>query len=293
MVDISRRSLIEQGCKFSLFLTAASMGHAELANAQAPVVIKKVLKVGVANELPYSFLDTQGVLSGQSVEVLEAAFANSSVDRMDGVLTEFAALIPGLIARRFDVVCTGMFIRPARCAQIAFGHIDSMGRIGMIVPTDNPKKLTGFEDFRKNSDLRLAFIRGSIVDGYARAQKVPESQWVILPDFTTLLAAIKGGRADAAMGGYIILSSTLQKVNDPGLQMAPDFVQIEVNGRPAIDYAAMGFHKDDNVLRETYNKGLDELIQSGRLIEINKKWGIPSALTATADTPKPEEVCRG
>lgn len=292
-MKINRRQFLGHGAALSV-MAAGAGGHVIAVAAQtSSSAIPKTLKVGVANELPYSFLDPQGVLSGQSFDVLRGALADAGVEKFDGLLTDFVALIPGLNAKRFDVVCTGMFIRPARCEQIAFGNVDSMGRIGMIVPTGNPKKLTGFGDFIKNPNLRLAYIRGSVVDNYAKVEKVPEAQLVVLPDFTTLLAAINGGRADAAMGGYIILSATLKKVNDPGLQLADNYVDVVVNGKPAIDYAAMGFRKEDNALREAYNKGLAKLIQSGKLIEVNGKWGIPASLTATAATPKPEEICRG
>jgi polar amino acid transport system substrate-binding protein len=289
----NRRIFLERGAALAAIATGLA-GRASPAVAQpASASIPKTLRVGVANELPYSFLDSQGVLSGQSFEVLRAALADAGVEKFDGLLTDFVALIPGLNAKRFDVVCTGMFIRPARCEQIAFGNIDSMGRMGMIVPTGNPKKLSGFADFVKNPELRLSYIRGSVVEGYAKAAKVPEAQLVVLPDFTTLLAALKGGRADAAMGGYIILNATLKKVNDPGLQLLDKFVDVVVNGKPAVDYAAMGFRKEDNALREAYNRGLAKLIASGKLVEINERWGIPASLTATASTPKPEEICKG
>ena len=290
-MTMNRRRFLGQCSAFGL--VGSGLVSITSAIAQTASTIPKVLKVGVANELPYSFLDPQGVLSGQSFEVLRGALGDAGVEKFEGLLTDFVALIPGLNARRFDVVCTGMFIRPARCEQIAFGDIDSMGRIGLIVPAGNPKKLTGFADFLRNPNLRLAYIRGSVVDNYAKAEKVPESQLVVLPDFTTLLAAIKGDRADAAMGGYIILSATLKKVNDPALMLSDKYVDVVVNGKPVIDYAAMGFRKEDNALREAYNRGLAKLIASGKLIEINKKWGIPESLTATAATPRPEEICRG
>ena len=287
MNHLTRRTFLKHGASVAVFTTGVLAG---VRPAQAE--IKKIVKVGVANELPYSFLDAQGNLSGQSVEVLRGALEGSGIEKMDGILTDFSALIPGLIAKRFDIVCTGMFIRPARCEAIAFGNVDSMGRVGLIVPMGNPKKLRGFDDFVKNPDLRIAFVRGSVVETYARAVHVPEAQWVVLPDFTTLIAAIKAGRADAAFGGYLSLSSTLKKVNEPALQMGDNFVDVVVNGKPAIDYAAIGFRKEDTDLIAAYNKGLAAMIQSGKLAEINARWGIPAALTATAATPTPAEICR-
>jgi polar amino acid transport system substrate-binding protein len=292
MTLANRRTFLKHSAGAGLALWTSSFGFLGSVTS-AHSEIKKVVKVGVANELPYSFLDSKGVLTGQSVDVLNACLEGSGIEKMEGVLTEFAALIPGLVAKRFDIVCTGMFIRPARCQQIAFGNPDSMGRVGAIVPVGNPKKISGFDDFLKNPDLKLAYIRGSIVDTYAKAAKVPEAQLLVLPDFTTLVAAIKGGRAHAAFGGWLILNATLQKVNEPSLQMAEGFVDVIINGKPVIDYAAMGFRKGDTDLLATYNAGLTKIIKSGKLLEINAKWGIPAGLTATADTASPAQICQG
>src|SRR6218665_22009 len=42
------------------------------------------------------------------------------VKKVDGVLTEGGALIPGLRAGRFDVIAAGMYVTPGRCKQVAF-----------------------------------------------------------------------------------------------------------------------------------------------------------------------------
>ena len=47
-------------------------------------------------------------------------FAKLGVKKVDAVLTEWGALIPGLKAGRFDVIAAGMYITPERCKQVAF-----------------------------------------------------------------------------------------------------------------------------------------------------------------------------
>jgi polar amino acid transport system substrate-binding protein len=55
----------------------------------------------------------------------------------------------------------------------------------------------------------------------------------------------------------------------------------------------MGFRKEDVALREAYNAGLAKLLASGELAAINKKYGLPEALSPNASTPSTEELCKG
>src|SRR5690606_5379021 len=177
----------------------------------------------------------------------------------DATLTEFGALIPGLAARRFDVICTGLFVRPQRCGLIAFANPDSISREGFVVAKGNPLGLHSLGDVAKNPKARIGFIRGSVDEEYVKAAGIAQSNWVVLPDAPTLLSAVKGGRADAVISSLVIIASTMKAMNDPGVQLVDDFIDPVVDGKPAIDYAAMGFHKDSNALREAYNAGLAKL----------------------------------
>lgn len=107
-----------------------------------------------------------------------------------------------------------------------------------------------------------------------------------------MIAAIKGGRADVAVGSAVIFGPTLQKMNEPGVELRTDFAPPEVAGHPAVEYAAMGFRKSDAALREMYNAGLARLVVSGELASINEKWGLPRALTPTAELPPSERLCK-
>lgn len=70
--------------------------------------------IGFANEKPYAYQTVEGELTGEAVEVARAVLENLGIGEMRGVLTEFGSLIPGLQAKRFDMVTAGMFITPDR-----------------------------------------------------------------------------------------------------------------------------------------------------------------------------------
>ena len=64
---------------------------------------EKVVTVGFIIEPPYNFA-LNGQLTGGYPEALKAFFKTQAPDiQMLGVLTEFSALIPGLVAKRFDI----------------------------------------------------------------------------------------------------------------------------------------------------------------------------------------------
>ena len=74
------------------------------------------IRVGFANEAPFGFATPDGELTGEAPEVAKAVLAKMGINEVDGVLTEFGSLIPGLKAGRFDIIAAGMFVNPARCA---------------------------------------------------------------------------------------------------------------------------------------------------------------------------------
>jgi polar amino acid transport system substrate-binding protein len=281
---ISRRSLLAAGAGLAALSAVPTIGRA--------AGLKKTITIGMSNQLPYAFLDDKGVLTGQSPDVLRAALKGSGVDNIEPVAAEFGALIPGLLAKRFDVICTGLYIRPARCELIAYGNPDSMSRESMVVKAGNPLKIKSLEDVKKNPDVKMAILRGGVEETYAKAAGIPESQWVVLPDIVPTLAAVQSGRADVAFNSLVILYPTLAKMANSGLEMVSDFVDPVVDGKPAIDYAAMGFRKDDTDLIAAYNAGLAKLVASGELATINKKYDLPESLTPTASTPTSAALCK-
>lgn len=251
----------------------------------------KSLRVGIANQLPYAFFE-DGKLIGQSPEVLRAALRGTSVENIEGVVSEFSSLIPSLLANRIDVVCTGLFVRPERCKVVAFGNPDSMSRAGLLVQAGNPHGVTGLDDI-KNKGLRLSFIRGSVEEAHLREAGFPESQWLILPDVSTLIAAVKAGRTDVGFLSLVMLGGALQRMNEPAVEMIQNFKPAAGANRPRVDYCAMGFRPADNALREMYNAGLAKIVASGELAEINAKWGLPKALSPTTETPLIDALCTG
>jgi polar amino acid transport system substrate-binding protein len=122
---------------------------------------EKLITFGFANEPPYTIAALENV-TGQDPEVLKAIMKGFGVEHFNGVLAEFSGMIPGLVAKRFDVISAGMVIRPARCKQVAFGNPSVVVQQGLAVKKGNPLKIHSLKDIAANPKARIGILQGSV-----------------------------------------------------------------------------------------------------------------------------------
>ena len=71
-----------------------------------------VITVGIAGEVPYSYLDENGDPAGATVALAERIFGEMGYE-VQAELVDWDNLIPGLNAERFDAISAGMSITPS------------------------------------------------------------------------------------------------------------------------------------------------------------------------------------
>ena len=128
--------------KLSLLVLLALCAAATSVHAQSTLerAIKDgFIRVGFPNQVPYAYADEKGVLTGADAVIARMVVQKMGIKEMDGVLTEFASLIPGLKAGRFDIVLA-MFVNPQRCAQAAFSEPIYRVAQGIVVRQGNPRR---------------------------------------------------------------------------------------------------------------------------------------------------------
>src|SRR5262245_62993494 len=181
--------------------TVAVAGGTRLAFAETTLERAKAqgfIRIGFANEAPFGYATPDGKLTGEAPEVAKAVLAKIGIPQVDGVLTEFGSLIPGLKAGRFDIIAAGMFINPKRCKEIAFSEPSYGIGQAFLVPKGNPKGLNDYGSVAADGGIKLAVMSGAVEAGYAKDSGVKADQLVSLPDGPSMLAAVQAGRADAA-----------------------------------------------------------------------------------------------
>lgn len=226
------------------------------------------IRVGFANESPFAFATPDGVLTGESVEVARAIFQSLGIPEMDGVLTEWGSLIPGLQAGRFDAITAGMFILPERCKNVLFGNPDYSIKDALIVPAGNPKNLHSFEDIAANPTIKVGTGAGYSSVEQLKAVGVTDQQLILFPDGPSGFAGLQAGRIDVWTATGPACQVLLQNSGDTKFELADPFEPPIIDGQPIVNYGAVAFRFEDKDLRDAYNVELDKLKASGKLLEI-------------------------
>lgn len=236
-------------------LAAASMVmHTQSASAETTLQrIQRTgeVRIGYANEAPFAYTTPDGKVTGESPEIARKIFAKLGVKKVDGVLTEWGSLIPGLRAGRFDVIAAGMYITPERCGQVAFADPQYQIQDTLLVMKGNPKHLHSYADIAKQPDTKLAVMAGAVELGYAQGSGVKDDQLMQVPDTTAQLQAVRARRADAAAGTALTMKGLAAK----------DAEQVEAISTFTDDpkhtgYGALAFRPEDTDLRDAVNKQL-------------------------------------
>ena len=250
-----------------------------------------VLRVGFANEAPYAFQDTaSGELSGEAPAIAREVARGLGIARVEGVLTEFGALIPGLQAGRFDVIAAGMYITPPRCGRIAFSRPTYCVDEAFVVRAGNPAALHSYEDVAEHADATLAVVAGTVEQGVAKTLGVPVERLRVFPDAPTALEAVRSGRVTAFAGTELTALDLLGKADDAGLELARPFTGPVVDGAIARGCGAFGFRQDDAALRSAFEDRLDLLLGSERHLELVEPFGFgPDLLPGEI---RAAELCR-
>lgn len=244
------------------------------------------LYIGFANEAPYAYRAPNGDIQGVVYDVGKAVFESIGVKEFDGVIVKFGSLIPGLTAKRFDVVVAGMAVRPDRCKQVAFSEPDMMFGDTLLVPVGNPKGLNSFDDVIKKG-AKLAILQGGAAAKDVRTIGVPNTQINEFPDFSETIGALKAKRVDATMMTVTAAAKTVTEDGGKNFEMATPFKTMVLNGKPNVHFSAYGFRKEDGDLVEAYNKAFLKFRGSPEHLAILKKYGLsanelPTAAVTTA-----------
>ena len=117
--------------------TAASAQDAKLEQLKA----QGFARLAIANEPPYTAVAADGKVSGAAPDVAREVFKRLGVEDVVASISEYGAMIPGLQAGRFDVVTAGLFMKPERCAAVAYSEPVLCDAEAMLVKKGNPKAL--------------------------------------------------------------------------------------------------------------------------------------------------------
>lgn len=211
------------------------------------------ITVGFAGEAPYSFEDG-GELMGATVALHREIFGELGIDNVEGKLTDWGSLIPGLNSGQFDAVSAGMSILPDRCAQAAFSEPEFQYTTALMVPEGNPEGLVDMNSF-VDSGLTVATMSGAVESDYVTALDLDSIEVGGPQDGVD---ALKAGNAAAFALTAISLNWLADNTVD-GVEVTESFVQ-EIDGVKQVGAGGTVFRQEDTSLLDAYNEKLAAII---------------------------------
>ncbi|ATQ58388.1 ectoine/hydroxyectoine ABC transporter substrate-binding protein EhuB [Paracoccus yeei] len=237
-------------------------------------------RIAIGNEPPYTAVGSDGKVSGAGPDVAREVFKRLGVADVEASILEYGAMIPSLQAGRVDAVTAGLFMKPERCAAVAYSQPILCDAEALLVPKGNPKNFQFYADIAKDETARLGAPGGGTEEKLALDAGVPRDRLIVVPDPQSGLKMLQDGRIDAYSLPVLSLNELLAKSGDAGLEIfAP------VKDAPVYcDGAA--FNKKDTALRDAFDVELAKMKETGDFAKIVEPYGFSAeaALSTDRDT---------
>ncbi|RVW02213.1 ABC transporter permease subunit [Rhodococcus xishaensis] len=220
------------------------------------------LTVGTLSDAPPSVcVNSQHVFTGFDNELLRAVAAKLGL-QVEFVGTEFVGLLAQVAGHRFDVGSSSIVTTDARRQTVDFTNGYDFGYHALVVLNGSP--IEGFSDL--NSSMRIGVVQGTVQDNYVtNTLGITPVQF---PDYNTAYASLKTGQIDA----WVAPSQQAEGAVVPG-----DPTSIVQNTFSLDNYVGWAVAKDNQLLIDALNSGLDAVIADGTWSQLYSDW-VPRAL---------------
>lgn len=271
-----------------LFLGSATLAAAGLlarpsfAGTLDDIRQRGVLLVGtgVMGSKPWIWKNEDGTLAGMDYDMIQYIIKKLGVPKAEFVAVEWETLIPGLKAKRWDVIFSGMTITEERRqgAGIEFSRPYYFESDRIVVKSDSP--------YQKPEDLAgktLAVPIGTVeeIQGKALVAKGIGGEVKAFNDNAGCFLALQSGQVDAVImdntttAGQAQVTPNIRTIGgvynlaaDPKWQAAQDKAPYKYGGDGA------GIRKEDTDLLAAVNQALDDMDADGTREAILKKYGV-------------------
>ena len=213
------------------------------------------LKVATDATFPPMEYTENGARAGFDVDLMNA-LAHAMGKEVQWTDIDFKGLIPGLVAHRFDVAISAIYITPERAQVVDFTEPYYAGGLVALVKADSPIKT-------------LADLNGKKVSVQVGTKSVnflqahyPQVQRVEVEKNQEMFDLVGVGRADAAVTGKPAAYQFAR--TRAGFRVLDEQLTTEKYG--------IAVRKDEPQLRDALNRALEKIKADGTYAAIVKKW---------------------
>lgn len=188
--------------------------------------------------------------------------------------TGFSGIIPALLAKKCDLIISGMNDTPERAKEVDFIDYLKVGQ-GLLVPAGNPKGIKTLDDLSgKAVAVQLGTTNKDVLDAKNaefKAAGKPEIDIQTFEQDTDAFQQLGLGRVDVYSGDSPVCAYYAAKPENAG--------KYEVGGTP-IDPIPIGIavRKEDADLKTAVQAAIDAMYGDGTMKSIVDKWGMTDAV---------------
>ncbi|WP_136247688.1 ectoine/hydroxyectoine ABC transporter substrate-binding protein EhuB [Halomonas borealis] len=238
---------------WALPLALAIAGSAQAADL-AELQESGSIRVAVANEAPYGYLDDDGQGQGPGPEVARHVLGELGIDDIEWVVAPFGELIPGLEEDRFDMAAAEMAIRPERCRRVLFSAPNTSYGEGLLVRAANPLEIDGYADFAERDDIRVAVLAGATQVDIMATLGVPDERMVTIDDNAAAIDTLLDDAADAYAGTGLTVSQL--DARSAEVEVVQNFEDPKIDGEIVRSWGAFAFPEGATALRDAFDEVL-------------------------------------
>jgi polar amino acid transport system substrate-binding protein len=275
------RSIIRSGIALLAFVFTLEIGWAA-ARAGDPLVpgvsfnggdgsYKRVLAdgitLGISNDPPYTYQDEKTKdYDGIDVRIFREICKRLGITNVKWEIVQFDALIPGIAAKRWDVVVDNLHENPKRLAVVAFTSPAYWYGSALAVQKGNPKNIHTSQDMAGHS---VGTVRGSFNQGLLEKRK-DLGELKLYTSNEAEFADLIAGRVDVVMEDDIKIGQFMKNHPQAAMELATGYqVAPEEYG-----YARYALSRQDVDLNHAISRALDEMRGDESLRKIIAEFGL-------------------
>jgi polar amino acid transport system substrate-binding protein len=184
-------------------LVAGALALGAAGQAAAASVVDDILKrgkivVGLSTFVPWAMRDKKGEIIGFEVDVINKLAADMGV-KVELVPTAFDGIIPALLGKKFDVIITGMVVKPKRNLTVNFSQPYAYLTVGMAANKALAEK-DGLKTKEDWNDRKVTItIKRGTAPGETVKRNFPKARLRQFDDDAQALQDVLNGNAHAFM----------------------------------------------------------------------------------------------
>jgi polar amino acid transport system substrate-binding protein len=243
-----------------------------------------VVRIGMANQPPYSGLAPDGTITGFVPTLVQEIMARLGVPKVEPYIATYGELIPGLQAGRWQMIAASFRLTADRCGQVLFTDpVTFDGGALAYVPAEVPQVPADLTALAA-SDLTIGVLQGSYLVGLLEGLGIASARISQFPDNPALIDGIQTRRVRLAVSTNAALLQLRQQRNGAFEVAYPLPEDPPVGSAPA-------FSPADAELHAAFQTELRAMRAAGDVDAIGARFGFgppPEAMVGVSA----EEACR-